>query len=474
MRRLLLLGLVCVAVPFSAFATPYIPVDEMTPSQGSEELAPPYAPPAAPLRAPLAVESYDPLAQYALGAQFIVGLQVADTSSGAYGGMREAEHMMTVIQTDNTQESIWIWSHYYRLTGTDAYNANVAAAWEYVMSHKAYDEEGGDDPVTGYYRMYNTGWALRAVMEYSDVYGDGTYSSYGDSCASYICHHPMVLNFVTGAPRRLNGMIMSWALGNLYEYGQYTGDSLFMARALTIVDSVKTWVDANPARFHWKEWAMDGGVVMWGIVNSYFADDPTGLADWVTAGAPNLDTEVLPTAGDYQNAWRAWAALGQSTAWDALDNPTYQGYFQHLADTLVANDGDLDGGIPVLDADPDDYDQSWVTNYLGFMCMDRLCSQAGVAEPTVSGRGLNLSVAPSPSHGLPVLRFSMERQGSATVSVYDALGRLIASDRSESLPPGVHETALGSMARGPVAPGIYFCTVRSADRVERVKAVVLR
>ena len=470
MKKLLLLVLICFTVPFSAFATPYVPVEKMLASDGSEEFVPPVALP----RAPLGIQSYDPLERFTMGADFIVGLQVADTASESYGGMREAEHMLNIVQSDNTQESIWIWSRYYRMTGADSYNDNVVAAWDYVMGNKAYDEEGGDDPITGYYRMYNCGWGLRAVMEYDDVYGDETYSTYGDSCASYICHHPMMLNYVTGAPRRLNGMIMAWALGNLYEYGESTGNAIFQARALAIVDSLKTWVDNNPAKFHWKEWAMEGGVVMWGIVHSYFANDPTGLAEWVTAGAPNLDTEVLPTAGDYQNAWRAWAAFGQATAWDVLDSETYKGYFQHLADTLVANDGDLDGGIPVLDADPDNYDQSWVTNYLGFMCMDRLYAEAGIGDPRVVEGSLNLSVAPSPSVGLPTLRFNTQNQGRLTVSVYDAQGRLVARDQSESLPAGIHSVALGDIARAPVAPGIYFCTVRSGGSLERVKAVVLR
>ena len=470
MKRLLLAVLLCMVVPSAAFATPYVPVEQMLPSDGSEEMA---APPEV-YRGLLGAQSYDPLDRYSMCAQFIVGMQVADTSSASYGGMREAEHMMNVIQTDNTSESIWIWSHYYRLTGSDPYSDNVAAAWEYVMSHKAYDEEGGDDWITGYYRVYNTAWALRAVMEYQDVYGDETYASYADSCASYICHHPMMINYVTGAPRRLNGMIMSWAVGNLYEYGQYTGNAVFVDKSLSIVDSLKTWVDKNPAKFHWKEWAMEGGVVMWGIVHSYFADDPTGLEAWVAAGAPSLDTEVLPTDGAYQNAWRAWAAFGQSTASDVLDSPTYAGYFQHLADTLVANDGDLDGGIPVLDADPDNYDQSWVTNYLGFMCMDRLRASSAVRGPDLARGGLALVVAPSPSVGLPVLRFNMERPGSATVSVYDARGRLVASEVKDGLPGGLHSVAVGDIVRQPVSPGIYFCEVRSSGSVARAKAVVLR
>lgn len=473
MKRWLLLSFVCLLVPFAAYATPYVPAEQAVPSQGSEEWLAPQS------HGSGAMLSYDPLAKYALCAQFITALQVDDTTSGSYGGMREGEHLLSIIQTDNTSESIWIWSHYYRLMGVDLYHDNVDAAWEYCMSHKAYDEEGGDDPVTGYYRVYNSSWALRAVMEYDDVYGDATYAGYGDSCASYLCHHPMVLNYSTGAPRRLNGQIMAWAVGNLYEYGQYTGNSVFTAKALAIADSVKKWVDFNPAKFHWKEWAMDGGVVMWGIVHSIFADDPTGVETWVATGAPNLDTEVLPTAGDYQNAWRAWAALGQSTASEILDSPTYGGYFKHLADTLIANDGDLDGGIPVLDADPDTADQSWVTNYLGFMCMDRMLGTAGIAgEPSKGGR-FEVAVTPMPSRSLPGLRFYLTGPSPVEITVFDSRGRCVLEREMgvigagfHSIPLELEEERAGRVQN--LSSGIYFLTVRSGEGVAAGKIVLLR
>jgi hypothetical protein len=471
--RLLLSGMALVALmvisaPIVALATPYVPSEAMA-TLGSEEWLPPAALP------PDALLSFDPLAQYGMCAQFITTLQVADTSGAAYGGMREGEHLLDIIQTDNTSESIWIWSHYYALMGVDTYGDNVDAAWAYCMGHRAYDEEGNNDPTTGYYRRYNCAWALRAVIEYETVYGDATYSAYGDSCASYICHNPMILNYPTGAPRRLNGMIMSWAVGNLYEYGLHRGNATFVSKALATADTVKTWADANLNKFHWKEWAMEGGVVMWGLVHSKFAANPTGLQPWVTTGAPYLDTEVDPSAGDYQNAWRAWAALGQSTATGVLDSPTYAGYFQHLADTLVANDGDLDGGIPVQDPDPDNYDQSWVTNYLGFMCMDRLIVTAGAPVAAVTGTGLKVTVSPMPSAGFPTLRFDLAGARTIWVGVYDAAGRSVATRNAGILGAGPNSIDLGSIvASRPCAPGIYFYEVRSGEAAARGKLVVLR
>jgi hypothetical protein len=469
MKKLLLMCLACVSVPLAALATPYVPADEMTASQGSEGWV------AAKPPAPAPMLSYDPLTKYALCAQFITTLQVDDTTSGAYGGMREGEHLLNIIQTDNTSESVWIWSHYYRLMGADTYHDNIDAAWAYCMNNKAYDEEGDDDWITGYYRRYNCGWALRAEMEYRDVYGDNTYAAYADSCASYICHNPMMLNYVTGAPRRLNGMIMAWAVGNLYEYGQSTSNPVFVTKALDMADSLKTWADGNLNKLHWKEWAMDGGVVMWGIVHSMFASDPTGLETWAAGAAPYLDTEVDPSAGAYQNAWRAWAALGQTTASEVLDSNTYGGYFQHLADTLVANDGDLDGGIPVLDADPDNYDQSWVTNYLGFMCMDRLLATAGVlADGRAAGPGLKVSASPVPSVDPPVLRFSLSGSGSVGIRVFDAAGRCVGARDAGVMGVGFHSVSLEDVLAGPCSPGIYFYEVRSGADAARGKMVLLR
>jgi hypothetical protein len=474
MRRLLLVAVVCVFIPLAASATPYVPYDALTGgstagemSQGSELQV---APPAHLART---LTSYDPLTRYTMCAQFVRSMQDTEPTID-YGGIREGEHLLDIIQSDNTSESIWLWSHYYRLFGTDTYHANLDASWQYIMNHPAYNEEGGDSPVTGYYRRYNCAWALRAVKEFSDVYGDATYASYGDSCASYLCHNPMKLNGLAGAARRLNGMIMGWAVGNLYEYGRYVGNPVFASKALDMADSLQTWVDANPNKLHWKEWAMDGGAAMWGIVHSVFADDPTNLRTWVTTGAPYLDTEVLPTDGAYQNAWRAWAALGQSTAATVLDSHTYGGYFQHLADTLVANDGDSDGGIPVLDADPDNYDQSWVTSYLAFMCMDRLVATAG-APIAVGEAELKVTASPVPSAGLPSLAFNLPRASSVKIAIYDAAGRSVACRETGPLGPGLQRVDLGAgLGTAPASPGLYFYEVRAVGAVARGKIVVLR
>jgi hypothetical protein len=469
MLRILAFVTVCLVVPFVALATPYVaPEEAYKITTGDHGVRMVRGGP------PTLDYEYDPLARFQMAADFITTLQVSDTSAIAYGGMREGEHLLGIIQTDNTSESIWMWTHYYALTGEDTYHDNVDAAWEYCMNFPAYDEEGGDNQTTGYYRRYNCAWALRAEMEYSQIYGDNTYAWYGDSCASYLCHNPLKINGLVGMYRKLNGLIMGWAVGNLYEYGSYTGNPVLMSRAVDLAESVKIWVDANPNKLHWMEWAMEGGAVMWGITNSWYREHPEGLQAWADGMAPYLDTEI--DSSEYQNAWRGWAALGQSTAGTALDSPVYAAYFKHLADTLVHNDGDSDGGIPVIDGESDDHDQSWVTNYMGFMCMDRLLTISGLAsrDDRAVG-GLEVSAAPVPAYGVPSLRFALPRPSHVEVEVFDVRGRSIYADDLGMMGIGAHVLPLfGAGGHTPSSAGVYFYIVRSGSNVAKGKIVMLR
>jgi hypothetical protein len=466
--RYILIAALMGLIPAVCLATPYVSQEEATRLQitGDDRhivLAPPGPP----------VLVYDPLNRFEMACDFIVTMQVSDTSSAAYGGMREGEHMLGVIQTDNTSESIWMWSHYYELTGSDNYGDNVDAAWVYCMNHPAYDEEGGDGSVTGYYRVYNCSWALRAEMEYRRVYGDNTYSAYAESCASYLCHHPMMLSFPTGMARRLNSMIMGWAVGNLYEYGLDVGSSVYVSKAIDMADSLKIKAEANPNRFHHKEWAMNGGSIMWGIVSSYFQEYPAGVETWAETYAPYLDTEV--DSSTYQNAWRGWAALGQWTAMNVLGGGVHGDYFGHLADTLVANDGDLDGGIPVIDGEGDDRDQSWVTNYLGYMCLDRILTNAGVEPVALRGGGLDVRVLHSPAVGVPTLLLELAEPSDIVFNVYDVVGRRLTSESLGYLAAGRHTLRWDAACRGSgVAPGIYFFRVDGRDRSAAGKVIVLK
>ena len=455
------------AIPAACLATPYVPADEARalPAETADRHIVLSRPGPSTL-------SYDPMTRYEMACDFIVTMQVSDSTSGSFGGMREGEHMLNVIQTDNTSESIWMWSHYYDLTGSDNYRDNVDAAWVYCMSHPAYDEEGDDSPITGYYRRYNCGWALRAEMEFRRVYGETTYVAYAESCASYLCHHPMNLSVAAGMARRLNPMIMGWVVGNLYEYGQFVGNPVYVTKALDMADSLKAKVDVNPNRLHNKEWAMGGGVLMWGIINSYFREYPAGKGDWIVVNAPYMDTEV--DSSDYQNAWRGWAALGQWTAATELGSGTYHDFFQHLADTLVANDGDLDGGIPVTDPEGDDRDQSWVTNYLGFMCLDRMMTSAGVGPAATGARGPEVRVLHAPAVGVPALMLELSEPAEVRFEIYDVKGRRLHAEDLGALPAGRHEIRWQEARQDGVAPGIYFYRLGGRNMAATGKVVVLK
>jgi hypothetical protein len=212
---------------------------------------------------------------------------------------------------------------------------------------------------------------------------------------------------------------------------------------------------------------------MWGLLNSYFSDDPAGVDDWVTTYAPYMDTEV--DSSQYQNAWRGWAALGQWSAAAELGSSEYFAYFQHLADTLVANDGDLDGGIPVTDPEGDDRDQSWVTNYLGFMCLDRMLETAGVGPLVADGRGFDVRVLHSPSVGVPTLMFDLAEPEAISFEVYDVKGRRLYSEDVGRLPAGVHSVRWDAAREGAgVAPGIYFYRLESSRRASTGKVIVLK
>ena len=77
---------------------------------------------------------------------FVARYQVSDSSSANFGGIIEAEHLPTTIETDNTQEAIWVWTRWHELTGRDDYRTNIRRAWHYVMTFPAY-REGSGSPV---------------------------------------------------------------------------------------------------------------------------------------------------------------------------------------------------------------------------------------------------------------------------------------------------------------------------------------
>ncbi len=309
------------------------------------------------------------LRRYAMAAAFLSTMQVADDTLPDFGGIKEGESQQNIVQTDNTQEAIWIWSRYTDLTGDSSYVPGIAAAWTYVMNNPSYNEEGGSGDI-GYYRIYNCGWAMAAEMEYRRVFADSTYIWYSDSSAHYVVNNPLDL-YATYPYDILNGMVAGWACGNLYALGGSSGDTTFHSDASAIGALVKEWAEADPdTRLGAWYWAMSGGAAFWGIMNSYFQQHPEGRRSWSQTYDGYLKTYV--TFGGEQNAWNLWFALGHYTAWDSQGSLQQKKTHKGIIDLLISLDGDGDGGIGHTENTPDYNDQSWVTSYLAYMGLDKL------------------------------------------------------------------------------------------------------
>lgn len=308
-------------------------------------------------------------------ARFLSIWQVSDSLSPDYGGMREGEHpeVQNIIETDNTQESVWIWCRYAQLTGdTATFRPNIDAAWTYVSRYPAYNEEGTQSP---YYRIHNCGWALVACQIFEEVYTDSSRFQYADSCADYIVTRKDSLPFDDfNFYGRLHPFVAGWGAGTLYEYGLYRGAQNYVDTALVIGARVADWVDSNSTRRLSDEvWAMSSGTAMWGVVNSVVADDPIGWSAWLSDFAESLQVyQEASSWGDWNNSWNIWYANAFNSIGRALADSRYADYHRMLTDTLLIQDTDIDGGVPANSMHTDTMDQSWVSCYLGMMGIEGL------------------------------------------------------------------------------------------------------
>ena len=305
---------------------------------------------------------YNYLERVKLDCDFIASYQVSDSASPDYGGIIEAEHMPTAIETDNTQEAIWVWSRWYELTGSDDYRENIRRAWVYVLNHPAYWEHGGQ-PTLLWYAVWNSGLALMVEPEYRRAYGDSTYLSYADSCAGFLLRNPLPDygyrdNFVTG---QSSGMAYDYALER---ENRPLGDSCLVRGG-----RVKTWIEAGArARLGWGDWAMSGGTAFWGVCRTVCREDTAAGKQWTATFAESLPG-FYPT-GNWNCSHNIWLANAYRAAAEVDHNEQWWLMHQYLTDTLLALDTDRDGGIPATWTEPSTRDQTWVSSYLDFMGMD--------------------------------------------------------------------------------------------------------
>lgn len=315
---------------------------------------------------PRIADAYALLYEYVQICDFLTTMQELDPLSPDYGGMHEGESpdLWAIIETDNTQESIRVWSTFAELSGDlETYRSHIEAAWFYTMNNPAYDEEG---TVSDYYRVHNCGWALVAESKYRQVYSDSSYLWYADSCAAYIRAHRLGYTGYTSFYNSLHPLVEGWAAGTLYDYGIEQGDQESVNHALEVGSDVQAWIEADTTRLSTNEvWAMSGGTAMWGVCRSVFADDPSAGQLWLPEQLPYMDTYAGP--GEWNNSWNVWYAHAYHAAAGVLSDPTCTGYAYALVDTLLDADTDNDGGIMATSTDSDTEDQSWVSCYLDYM-----------------------------------------------------------------------------------------------------------
>ncbi len=425
----------------------------------------------------------DYLFDFERAAWFIASLQVSDTLSANYGGIREGEHLPDIIQTDNTSESIWIFTRYYDVSGNDSILTHLDASWDYVLSHPAYNEEGGDETYGGYYRYYNCGWALRAGLLFEEVLGDTSHRPYVDSCANYLSTHTLSRLGQVPFLDNVNPPVLAWGAGNLRRYGEARGDSLWLKRGWRRGQRAKGWVEGDPSILGTEEWAMSGGAVMWGLLESYFREFPAEESLWVATYSSFMDT--LSDPGTWENAWQGWYAFGEKRLEESTGDPIWGNRHLALTDYLVGfDDTDQDGGIMANPAENDTMDQGWVTAYLGVMCLDLVMDVAtGVQEVRDAPRphaGIHITNSPNPFNPVTTIGFDLGRRSRVKLTIHDVSGQLVDVLVDRELSQGRYRGDRGILWRGvdrsgrPVASGAYFVRLQTEVGLSSRRMILVR
>ncbi|MEO0206199.1 MAG: T9SS type A sorting domain-containing protein [candidate division WOR-3 bacterium] len=301
-------------------------------------------------------------------AGFVASMQVADSLNPEFGGVIEGEDQMGVVETDNTQQAVWVWTRYYEITGDTTYFLNVRRAWIYIMNHPAYSEEGTD---SDYYRVWNCGLALFGETKYRIISNDSTYLWYSDSCAKYILYHPLPFNISDPYYRRLHPKVTSLAAGMLYQYGKEMSNQIYRDSAIAYGFRVKNWIEQDPnVNINDEIWAMSGGTAVWGLCRSIFDSDTTLGQSWLNTYLPYM--KYYQPTGTWNNSWNIWYANAYNFSGRILQNGTYSIYHHSLTDSMLIQDYDDDGGIPPTRSWNQYQDHSWVSNYMVFMGFEGL------------------------------------------------------------------------------------------------------
>jgi len=314
-------------------------------------------------------------------AAFVANMQVSDSMSTEYGGIIEGEDALGVVETDNTQQAVWVWCRYYQITGDTTYFLNIRRAWIYILNHPAWLEEGTD---SDYYRVWNCGLGLFAEGMYRNTFGDSTYLPYADTCIIYMLSHPLPFTGVSTYYARLHPKAQSLAAGMLYQYGKEWNNQVWQDSALAYGTRVRLWIEQNPdTNINDEVWAMSGGTAVWGLCRSIFDADTAAGITWLNTYLPVM--KYYQPTGTWNNSWNIWYGNAYNFAARITQNPTYVDYHHSHVDSLLVQDYDDDGGVPPTKGWTQYQDHSWVSNYMVFMGFQGLMDSLRNIDAGVNG-----------------------------------------------------------------------------------------
>jgi len=320
--------------------------------------------------------------------------QLMDPDSAEHGGIIEAEsgELRDVIQTDNTQEVVWDWAFYTNRSGDSTYMENIDSAWVYLGNFPAYFEEISDlggGHTSYYYRVWNSALGLLMCKGLRDFIG-GDYTGYEDSCVQVLMNDRLSMSTPWPEIDGLHALVNSFAAGVLYQWSLECTSIEYGDTALSIARDVQEWIDCDTAaHMEYIDWAMSGGTILWGFMNSVFAAMPESLDSWLSVYGPYIpDGAAIPTDYDpliWDNSWNIWYANGFRALWAATGDSMWYNKYRSILDALLDQDRDGDGGIPASAAGLDNEDMTWISAYLLLYAMDWVIDSL----PTVDIGALN-------------------------------------------------------------------------------------
>jgi MYXO-CTERM domain-containing protein len=338
------------------------------------------------------------------------GIDASQTLCDA-GGVIEVESGPghAIVESDNTQQAIGIWSYNQQLNAV-AHLTNITGAFQYLATHPGYLEwRDTGDSGPDYYSVYNCGWGLRAVLEYEKATGDRSHHEYGVLCANHIATYAPAL--VDSGATLLDTGPAAWAASGLWAWADATGNSSMKTAAAGIGAQVKAWIEAAPTRLSSQQWAMTGGAPFFGVVESYMKENPSELTAWVTKYAPLLggwideSTPADPNDWtDWRNALAAWNMLAHFTSAQVLGTTAGNAdalIAKDILTKLVAQAGPTSGAIPGSQQRPSTEAESWITAYMVYFGLLEVIAEPKAQDAGPEGGSKDASGPPHDASGGP-------------------------------------------------------------------------